>query len=70
MNCPTCGYDVDLASGVTCPRCDTVLTCSAVDCGDCGGCSIGFGGLRRIVRSSLLDASSPDPEPEGSGDDG
>lgn len=52
MNCPTCGYDVDPTTGLTCPRCTTTLDCGSLDCGECGACP-SVGGVRALVSERL-----------------
>jgi hypothetical protein len=56
MNCPNCGYEFDPSHGLECPRCGQSMDCGAISCGECGGCSGLFGGLRRRFRGTESEA--------------
>lgn len=60
MNCPTCDYEFDPTTGLSCPRCGTTVDCTAVDCESCEACSGGLTSLGR--RLGLVDEESAPTE--------
>ena len=39
VDCPTCGYTFETATGLQCPRCGDAISCSSVGCSECDACS-------------------------------
>lgn len=55
MKCPTCEYELDPLEHEKCPRCGSLLSCSALDCGSCDACAGSFASIGRDLFSRSKD---------------
>ncbi|UWG47389.1 Uncharacterized protein HSRCO_1101 [Halanaeroarchaeum sp. HSR-CO] len=53
VDCPTCGYEFETASGLGCPRCGDQISCSSVGCSECDACSTSLSRIGRQIRSRV-----------------
>jgi len=66
-DCPTCGFELETANGLQCPRCGDALSCSDFGCSECQGCTGSFRRAGKTLASRLV--SRKDGTDDGSGDD-
>lgn len=64
VDCPTCDYEFETATGLECPRCGDAISCSSIGCEECEACSnplsqLGTKVVSRISLSREADDSSP-----------
>jgi len=66
MKCPTCEYEFDPAGDLQCPRCGSMLSCSATACAECDACSGILEQLRRKGKDRLRADGGEEPDATGS----
>lgn len=58
VDCPTCEYEFETATGLECPRCGESIGCSTIDCTECDACSSPLSRLGTKLTSRI--SFSPD----------